>query len=75
MESRRLTGLIALIVLLVGLAVLVYFEIRPATHSGKTPMAAAGEATGDKMAASPGGSMAGRAGRWPRPSPPRPWPP
>ena len=62
MELRRLTGLIALIVLLVGLAVLVYFEIRPATHSGKTPMAAAGEATGDKMAASPGGSMAGPGG-------------
>ena len=44
MESRRLTGLLAVIVLLVGLAVLVYLEVRPITPVGPPAVASAGAA-------------------------------
>src|SRR5262245_1742881 len=64
MESRRLTVLIALIVLFVGLAVLVYLEVRPINPASQPRVAAVGESggtmaaspSGETMAASPGGS-------------------
>ena len=51
MELHRLIGLLGVIVLLVGLALLVYLEMQPIAPAGPPPLASASEAPGGNMAA------------------------
>jgi len=51
MELHRLLGLLGVIVLFVGLALLVYFEMQPIAPAGPPPLASASEAPGGNMAA------------------------